>query len=273
MGPVCDGEECHHYFITSAKSGDQSINEDTDIGPRSDTSSACRVQETEGTPERENQQRRNQSTYCLQGRSSFDSSNQGRSSKKSPIILSVYYQNVRGMNSKLNTFLTSPDILSYDIVAITESWLSSSVHSHEAFDSQCFFVYRNDRVDRIGGGVLLAIRSNLKSMLFPLLNYPAELSDINIICVKVESLHKPFYIILFYISPNNKLTVYQTLYDYIMSLRKLWNKRILVLGDFNIPSFINFSVLNPLHAATSAFLHFYNLTQYSQIVNIIKINC
>ena len=46
-----------------------------------------------------------------------------------------------------------------DIVAISETWLSSDIPSHEFFPKG-YHTYRKDRVDGYGG-VLLACRNNI----------------------------------------------------------------------------------------------------------------
>ncbi len=48
----------------------------------------------------------------------------------------------------------------YDIVAITETWLNSTISSLE-FLPYGYDIYRKDRDDRIGGGVLLAVRNTI----------------------------------------------------------------------------------------------------------------
>ena len=74
--------------------------------------------------------------------------------------ISVYYQNTRGINSKLSDLHNSILCCNYDFICLSETWLNSSVTDSE-FCPQNFHIVRSDRdfhkmnVSK-GGGVLLA---------------------------------------------------------------------------------------------------------------------
>ena len=52
-----------------------------------------------------------------------------------------------------------------DIVLISETWLNGNILDQERFPLSDFIVYRKDRKDRNGGGVLIAAKaSSFKSM-------------------------------------------------------------------------------------------------------------
>lgn len=56
------------------------------------------------------------------------------------------------------------DTVDADIVLLTETWLSAKISNHELFNCEkAFSVYRADRGQRIGGGVLLAVSENIPS--------------------------------------------------------------------------------------------------------------
>ena len=86
--------------------------------------------------------------------------------------LSVLYLNSRSIKSctrTRNKIQQLQDIVSlgdFDIVAITETWLISSVRDNEILP-QCYTVYRRDRQDvhddKEGGGVALCVRDNVFS--------------------------------------------------------------------------------------------------------------
>src|ERR1700744_3865212 len=85
--------------------------------------------------------------------------------------LSIFYQNVRGLKTKLADFLKNVLMCDYDIICLTETWLNEYIMTSELFGTGFkYFVYRKDRdfvhYDKDdGGGVLLAIRTNLSSIL------------------------------------------------------------------------------------------------------------
>lgn len=80
--------------------------------------------------------------------------------------LSLYYQNTRGLRTKVNTFFRSVCLNEYDVVCITESWLLESISDNELFDSR-YSVWRRDRDysrtgQMYGGGVLLAVKRDFQ---------------------------------------------------------------------------------------------------------------
>jgi hypothetical protein len=78
----------------------------------------------------------------------------------------MYYQNCRGLRSKLDNFRCSvPLINSYDIIVFTETWLVDSISDTE-LGLQDFVIFRCDRSVSTtrkgrGGGVLLAPKEYL----------------------------------------------------------------------------------------------------------------
>nr|CAH7747358.1 unnamed protein product [Callosobruchus chinensis] len=76
---------------------------------------------------------------------------------------SCYFQNVRGLNTKVNEFYASASLQEYDFIGIAETWLTSDVLSSELFPED-YSVLRSDRDFRNskktkGGGVLLAYKN------------------------------------------------------------------------------------------------------------------
>lgn len=58
--------------------------------------------------------------------------------------LSFYYQNVRGLRTKLKTILTSATVnKNYDVILLTETWLNDNFDSAE-LGLKGYQVYRTD---------------------------------------------------------------------------------------------------------------------------------
>lgn len=78
--------------------------------------------------------------------------------------LSVYYQNIRSLNTKLDKFTRNVALLINDIIVLTESWLSGSVNDSELELCSRYVVFRCDRDQNIyghvirGDGVLIAVK-------------------------------------------------------------------------------------------------------------------
>lgn len=99
-----------------------------------------------------------------------------------PRNLKFYYQNVRGLRSKIKHGLKNEITLAnFDLVAFTETWLNTNFSSSEIFD-ESYNVFRSDRSaekynllkrgvschnnadDIRGGGCLLAIKNNISAV-------------------------------------------------------------------------------------------------------------
>jgi hypothetical protein len=81
----------------------------------------------------------------------------------------LYYQNVRGLNSKLQDIRLSSSSAPYDCIALSEIWLSESVLDGEVLDLDAYNLFRCDRNfsacdNRRGGGVLLAVRRTIRAV-------------------------------------------------------------------------------------------------------------
>ena len=87
---------------------------------------------------------------------------------------SIFYQNVRSLNStfweqshnskdnKLSCFHVIVSTNQLDVIALTETWLDSSVSYHELLPSG-YMISRRDREDKCGGGVVLTVKDTIKS--------------------------------------------------------------------------------------------------------------
>lgn len=76
--------------------------------------------------------------------------------------ITLYYQNCRGLRTKLNTLLMNALADSYDIIILSETWLIPTILDCEILDSR-YSIFRCDRNraatgKRDGGGVLVAVR-------------------------------------------------------------------------------------------------------------------
>lgn len=80
----------------------------------------------------------------------------------------IYYQNVRGLRTKTCDFYIATSDCDYDVIALTETGLIPSISDCEIFNLNDFVVNRCNRSvlnskKESGGGVLVAVRSNIMS--------------------------------------------------------------------------------------------------------------
>lgn len=115
--------------------------------------------------------------------------------------LSVFYQNVRGLRTKSSEFYIASSSCNYDVIALSETWLNES-HLDSEFFSNDFVVFRCDRnyssMDMTrGGGVLLAIRSNIKCK-----ELTQTTPDLEIVSVEMRYAGQTVIVVVLYIRPN-----------------------------------------------------------------------
>uniref|UniRef100_A0A1Y1M7D6 Uncharacterized protein n=1 Tax=Photinus pyralis TaxID=7054 RepID=A0A1Y1M7D6_PHOPY len=146
--------------------------------------------------------------------------------------LNIYYQNVRGLKSKLTQIYMNVLSNSYDIIILTETWLNNSILSNELFDDR-YLVFRKDR-DKVtthlkdGGGVLIAIdkRWHAEAINFEF---------VEALLIKVGSSPKyRMHICVVYFRPNTKINAYNDFYNLFDTLPDCIKNNLLVIGDFNL---------------------------------------
>jgi hypothetical protein len=81
--------------------------------------------------------------------------------------LSIYYQNVRSLVSKIDKLISTINTNFFDIIAFSETWLSNNLSNSE-INFNNYIIYRCDRSLLnsnciIGDEVLIAVNYNLKS--------------------------------------------------------------------------------------------------------------
>jgi len=107
------------------------------------------------------------------------------------------------------------------IIGLSETWLSKSITDHEILP-QAYTIYRKDRGTR-GGGVLLAINSNLPSRQIP---SPENL------CVSVSLSNTDVTFCMVYAPPNAAAIYYSDLSNYLTTIAVSPNP-VFIVGDFN----------------------------------------
>lgn len=119
---------------------------------------------------------------------------------------SIYYQNVRGLRTKLRTLVCNVPLFDYDIVVFTETWLNASINSAE-LGMDNYVIYRLDRNhggNGRGGSVLIAINKHIKSSNVKL----NEQDNLEILTVKFKIKSRNFLISTVYIPPDSPASQY-----------------------------------------------------------------
>ena len=167
-------------------------------------------------------------------------------------------RSIANKQSELNSYVHSN---SYpDIISISETWLNSNVRFTALGNN--YNIFRQDRTSSIGGGILLALRNNLKY------KFVDKFSDFNCECVIVDVQfdHSNYMrYIAVYRPPDTPLEdsaqLFDKLYTYIEN-----TKFFTVLGDFNFPDidWENYIATTP---ASREFISFCLKSGLHQLVN------
>lgn len=124
------------------------------------------------------------------------------------------------------------------MIAVTETWLDHSRKNSEFLDER-FTVYRKDRsstsianIASIGGGVLIAVRNNIKCEEYT----NNKFTDLEAVCVRISTKFGFMYIYCLYIQPTATLDMYRQHIDAIESITSVAGIKdtVVVLGDFNL---------------------------------------
>ena len=187
--------------------------------------------------------------------------------------LSFLYQNVRGLNSKFDSF--SNNLLScvdeVDVLILTETWLHEDVANSELFpDNYCIFrcdrKYKHLGVVR-GGGVLIAINNKFSCCTVDVSNITNAIPSIDFVGIEIFlSNYLHFFIFTVYIPPSVSITDYVDFFDLVSSLDQIHNNLVLFVGDFNTPKFGS-ELNNNFSHCLNNFVSFCGFCQYNHILN------
>ena len=207
--------------------------------------------------------------------------------------ISIYYQNCRGLRTKLHTLYINILSHAYDIIILTETWLHADILDSEYIDSR-YIIFRSDR-DRIatgkrdGGGVLVAVLRTLTACALALpataamagtAHFAPILTPIvDTVVIKLCAGNISYVISAVYLPPSQKSDVYSSYYNYLLDLleyNNLITNKLLIIGDFNLSSLEwreSGNVLLPLltnnlNIPNTELLNFMSLSNLSQLNNI-----
>jgi hypothetical protein len=153
--------------------------------------------------------------------------------------LSCTFFNARSLTNK--TTLLSEYARSYKptIIAITETWANPDIPDG-IYSIQNYNLFRADRVDKRGGGVMIYILNSIPSSEISLVHS----HEFEYICIRVSlTQDNCLGFLCVYRPPSTTCAGDMVLIDLIESFINLRNKSNIILGDFNMPH-INWNTLS-----------------------------
>ena len=177
--------------------------------------------------------------------------------------INIYYQNVRGLNTKIDEFSENVLICQYDVIVLTETWLHEGVYSSELFHAK-YNVYRCDRRGtKRGGGVLVAIKEGYES------KHISVNCETEALVVKLNFNNRFYYIVAPYFAPSSNVKTYRSLNKIFEQRPDFQNCKLIIIGDFNLPLITDSSYrLNMGGMCYKELLNFLNLFNLRSINDI-----
>lgn len=171
--------------------------------------------------------------------------------------LAIFYQNVRGIKTKLHKWKTNMSLLDYDIIVATETFLDSSVENSEVV-STGWNVVRRDR-NRPGGGVLVAAKPGV----VPVRTYELDTADGEDLWVKFCIRGISVLICAVYIPPSASDSVYFDWFHKVESFVNDLKGNMFIIGDINLNS-----ASKSVNSYFAYFLSFCSLTDQNNFFNV-----
>lgn len=202
--------------------------------------------------------------------------------------LSIYYQNARGLRTKTSTFFRNICLNTYDIIAITESWLLNGILDTEIVDER-YIVFRRDREysvtgQSLGGGVLIAVHRALT--VTPQLAFHSSAEDVWVTITFKNQGARPVKLhlcVLYLCEQRLGFSFSQQLSYFWSSVGDIMlgfpNDKYLIVGDFNLggiewnPSTVGDYLFDPNNYSSNDEIlivdeiNLLNLKQYNGIKN------
>lgn len=147
--------------------------------------------------------------------------------------MTIITQNVRSLRNKLHVLRAhAPELSSYDVIAITETWLTDETLDSElqhGIKSHVWF--RRDRQGH-GGGVACAVRSTLS----PARREDLEADDTETLMLELKTSPGLILAVCYCKPAPDRGVLERTLLSLKSAIIRHPNRRIVAVGDFNLPT-------------------------------------
>lgn len=153
-------------------------------------------------------------------------------------MLKIYYQNVRGLRTKTQSFFRNMYHVNHDLIILTETWLNNNVLSGELFGNK-YLVYRRDRETskltnkKDGGGVLIAVSPKLNPRRME--QWESECEDLWItVDISIDGTSTRLAICAVYLPPPVNKKSLDLFTANCNAVSEMHNMYTCIAGDFNM---------------------------------------
>ena len=141
----------------------------------------------------------------------------------------IAHINARSLNKNIEELREIIYKTNFDALAISETWLTKNTPNGR-FELNNFSVFRNDRKNKRGGGVLWYIRDHYKAKV---INTPVSDKIPEMLWIEVSTAGKKLAIGCLYKPPKIPYGIFANLYENLMPIYVKYEHVVLV-GDFNV---------------------------------------
>jgi len=139
--------------------------------------------------------------------------------------LNTFSTNPRSIVNRLHELQSVVYSKSYDIICLTETWLSDTIYDSEILPYN-YTIFCKDRQSH-GGSVLVAVDNRIPC------HQIDSPEDLEAVCINL-TLISPITVCVIYIPPSSPDVHYGNLFTFLSSLQST-SEGLLILGDFNLP--------------------------------------
>ena len=173
----------------------------------------------------------------------------------------MYLIIIRSLVNKLSLFQSYVYSSDYDVICLTETWLTESIFDQEILPTN-YNIYRKDR-PTLGGGVLIAVKDSIPASVVSsnLSNHAPEIISVRL------SLRKTTIVSCVYLPPSPSDS---NMNDVISNLTQIIDANPLAdtifVGDFNMPD-VQWDTLSSTSSISRAFCDFVFDNSLAQLVS------
>ena len=157
------------------------------------------------------------------------------SSDNSVLSLKAFYCNAQSIKNKLSDLHDLLYSFEFEIIAISESWLSSIVVNGILDPRSKYTIYRRDRESKVGGGVCIFVSNVIHSsgIVTDILLFPGS----ELVGCSLHVGNSCLTLLCFYCAPNvDRVNFTKCLDGFKLLLKKSNRSAVLIFGDFNLPN-------------------------------------
>ena len=152
-----------------------------------------------------------------------------------PNISKSNSSNIAIVHYNVQSFLPKKDILyaelqEFDVIAISETWLSDNVNTEDIIFSNYHAPFRRDRIGDAHGGILIYVSDKL----FSKRRFDLELPGIECVWIEIKNKTKTFLFSTFYRPPNSTADVLTNFESSIGLAIDENTDDLIITGDFNL---------------------------------------